>query len=116
VKLSERLIVESQLKELEELNQNERELQEFFTLPTDGSHTAKVSETAALKAEISKLRMKCDDVYARRPSDASDLFDFYSDYYDRLRSIVRMYDHNNAAAKMMELSEDLENYCTSEGL
>tara|TARA_Y100000356_G_C11159350_1_gene235050 strand:+ start:298 stop:648 length:351 start_codon:yes stop_codon:yes gene_type:complete len=116
MQLSERLKIEAQLKELEKLNQKERELQEFFALPTDGSHAAKVSKTAALKAEVSKLRLKCDAVYARRPEDASDLFDFYSDYYDRLRSIVRMYDHNQAAAKMMELSEDLENYCTSEGL
>lgn len=116
MKLSERIEIENQLKELEELNQNERELQEFFTLPTDGSYVTKVSECVALKAEISELRVKCDAVYARRSEDASDLFDFYSDYYDRLRSIVRMYDHNNAAAKMMELSEDLENYCTSEGL
>ena len=41
-------------------------------------------------------------------------FDYLDGLYDRMRAIRRAYDMDSAAAKMLQLGEDLENYCAED--
>ena len=104
--------LEKQLNEIEELKKQEATLREFLESDAQPHYNTEASENKMHLLEIecfeSLEEIKEQKRVAKR--NANYWFDYVDGLYDRMRAIRRAYDLDKAAAKMLQLGEDLENY------
>ena len=108
--------LEKQLSEIEELKKQEAVLREFLESDTQPDYNTEASESKMHLLELDCFESLEEIEKQKRVAkrNANYWFDYLDGLYDRMRDIRRAYDMNRAAALMLQLGEDLENYCAED--